>query len=200
MEKINILYVDDKPDSFLERYLVEYCEKETEYELEYEEFVFDPQSGYTDLLQQDKIKSANIVFIDSMLFENASVGTNKFTGEEISVVIKKHYPYIEIFLITQNDMDDCFEHIRKFRSSKKADDATSYYNNEIAKKIKKAIANIINYRSCIRKLNDNPSWEQVIKEKINNTLNGVDLYNEMTKNDIDEVVRILKEIQTNYGV
>lgn len=201
MERINIVYVDDKPDSYLERYLAEYCNKETEYELNYEEITFNPKNGgYTELLQMDKMKSANIVFIDSMLFENASVGMNKFTGEEISVVIKKQYPYIETFLITQNVMDEQFEHVRKFRSRKRSDDSTVYYDKEISGKIKKAICNIINYRNCIKKLNENPSWEQVLKEKINNTLNGNDVYNEMTKDDIDEVVRILKEIQEKYDV
>lgn len=200
MEQINMVYVDDKPDPYLERYLDNYYKKCSKVIIKYSEVVFDSSKGYENLLLKDEIKSANIIFIDSLLFENDTVGNHKFTGEEMRMLLRKQYPYIETILITQNEIDDSIEHIRKYSSSRDKENYETYYDRVIPIKINNAIRNIITYRRSMEKINDNPSWESVIKEKLSNCLEGINNYNEMTKDDIDEVVRLLKDIQEKYDV
>lgn len=200
MEQINLVYVDDKPDPYLERYLDNYYKKCSKVIIKYSEVVFDSSKGYENLLLKDEIKSANIIFMDSLLFENDTVGNHKFTGEEMRMLLRKQYPYIETVLITQNEIDDSIEHIRKYSSSRDKENYETYYDRVIPIKINNAIRNIITYRRSMEKINDNPSWESVIKEKLSNCLEGINNYNEMTKDDIDEVVRLLKDIQEKYDV
>lgn len=200
MEQINMVYVDDKPDPYLERYLDNYYKKCSKVIIKYSEVVFDSSKGYENLLLKDEIKSANIIFMDSLLFENDTVGNHKFTGEEMRMLLRKQYPYIETVLITQNEIDDSIEHIRKYSSSRDKENYETYYDRVIPIKINNAIRNIITYRRSMEKINDNPSWESVIKEKLSNCLEGINNYNEMTKDDIDEVVRLLKDIQEKYDV
>lgn len=195
-----MVYVDDKPDPYLERYLDNYYKKCSKVIIKYSEVVFDSSKGYENLLLKDEIKSANIIFMDSLLFENDTVGNHKFTGEEMRMLLRKQYPYIETVLITQNEIDDSIEHIRKYSSSRDKENYETYYDRVIPIKINNAIRNIITYRRSMEKINDNPSWESVIKEKLSNCLEGINNYNEMTKDDIDEVVRLLKDIQEKYDV
>lgn len=200
MEQINIVYVDDKPDPYLERYLDNYYKKCRNMNIKYSEVIFESNNGYENLLLRSEIKSANIIFMDSLLFENDTVGNHKFTGEEMRMVLRKQYPYIETILITQNEIDESIEHIRKYSSSRDKENFETYYDRVIPTKIGNAIRNIITYRRSMEKINNNPSWESVIKEKLSNCLEGIDNYNEMTKDDIDEVVKLLKDIQEKYDV
>ena len=200
MENINVVYVDNSFDPLLERYLDNYCKDYQGASLTYIEVPFDSSDGYMNLLSKDEIKHANIIFIDSFLFENDSVEGQKFTGEEMQLVIKKHFPYIETVLITQNELDDKIEHIRKYKSGKDARPYDEYYKDIIPKVIEKSIRNVITYRESIKRFIDNPAWEEILKEKLSNSLEGNDEYSEMTKEDIDEVARLLRGIQEKYDI
>ena len=93
MERFNILYIDDSPEAGLERYLdKEYTHEE--YETEYADIIFDPNNGYESLIRDPKVQSANVIFIDSRLFENRTVTAGKFSGEEFKIILKKYYPFI----------------------------------------------------------------------------------------------------------
>ena len=89
-EKINIVYVDDNHDTILGKYLdKEYSN--CDYVTIYEEVTFDTSAGYESLLQDTRVIHANIVIIDSRLFENSTVSGSKFTGEEFKLILKKFY-------------------------------------------------------------------------------------------------------------
>ena len=104
MEKFNILYIDDNPEPSLGKYLDrEY--KNSEYETKYSELKFDPENGYESLIRDPKVQSANIIFIDSKLFENRTARNGKFSGEEFKIILRKYYPFIEVVVITQNEPD-----------------------------------------------------------------------------------------------
>ena len=62
-------------------------------------------------------------------------------------------------------------------------------------KIDTAIANIEQYWLLYKRMNENNSWDAVLKDKIIATLNGNDVYDELTKTDIDTLVLAFKEIQ-----
>lgn len=193
MEKFNILYIDDSPEAGLERYLDEEYTN-SEYETEYAEITFNPNNGYESLIREPKVQSANIIFIDSRLFENRTVSAGKFSGEEFKIILKKYYPFIEVIVITQNEADPNVGTISKYDSNC-GKTASEYYAEHLPRYINMAIQNILVYRRLAEKLEVNNNWETILKEKIINSLNGVGTYDELTKADIDILISAFKEIQ-----
>ena len=192
MEKINILYIDDGPDSDLEKYL--YAYSHPEYEIGYSEIIFDTADGYNSLIQSNKVRAANIIFIDSRLFENHNAGKNKFSGEELKIILKKFFPFIEVIVITQNDPDSTVGTLAKF-NSRCTGTAAEYYANHLPPIINAAINNISVYRRLANQLKSNGNWEATLKDKIINSLQGISTYDELTKSDIDQLISAFKEIQ-----
>ena len=91
METIKLVYIDDSPEAALAEYLDRIYKNES-FETEYSDIIFDPQAGYDALLKDSRVHAANIVFIDSRLFENTTALGNKFSGEEVKFVLRKFYP------------------------------------------------------------------------------------------------------------
>lgn len=194
MEQLRILYIDDKPDPDLDEYFDRYYVNE-EYEKVYELIQFDPNDGYESLLQDYKVQSANIIFVDSRLFENRTASAGKFTGEEFKLVLQKFYPFIEVIVITQNGKDPDIDMVEKFKYEAGVKSAQQYYSEEIPKCINSAIKRIKQYRILASRINQNDSWEKLLKEKVLGTLDGTNKYDSLTKNDIDELINAFKLIQ-----
>lgn len=194
MEQIKIVYIDDKPDTDLDEYFDRHYVN-AEYEKNYELITFDPNDGYESLLQDYKVQSAHIIFVDSRLFENRTATIGKFTGEEFKLVLQKFYPFIEVVVITQNGKDPDIDMIEKFKYGSNCQSAQQYYSNEIPKCINNAIKRIKQYRILASRINQNDSWEKLLKEKVLGTLNGTNKYDSLTKSDIDELINAFKLIQ-----
>lgn len=198
MEKFNLLYIDDGPEPSLEKYLDrEY--RNSDYDIEYSEITFDPNESYDSLMQNPKVQSANIIFIDSRLFENRTVGNSKFSGEEFKIFLRKYYPFIEVIVITQNEADPDVGTISKY-DPKYGKTASEYYAEKLPGYIDKAIQNILIYRRLAEKLESNENWETTVKEKIVNSLQGIGVYDELTKTDIDQLILAFKDIQEKLDV
>ena len=194
MEQIKILYIDDKPDTDLDRYLDKYYKNEN-YSIEYDLIQFNPNDGYESLLQDTRVQTANVILIDSWLFQNKTAVSGKFTGEEFKMVLQKFYQYIEVIIITQNEKDSDIDMIEKYDLSNKSKTAQEYYADEIPQYINKAIDHIHQLRIIALKISQNDSWEKLLKEKVLDTLNGTNKYDSLTKDDIDELVSAFKLIQ-----
>lgn len=193
MEKFSLLYIDDGPEQALERYLDrEY--NNPEYEIEYSEIKFNPNEGYESLIQNPKVQTANIIFIDSRLFENRTAVDGKFSGEEFKIILRKYYPFIEVIVITQNEVDSSVGTISKY-DSKCGKTASEYYAEHLPAYINESIQNILIYRRLARKLESNEHWEITLKEKIINSLQGIGAYDELTKTDIDKLILAFKDVQ-----
>ena len=198
MEKFNLLYIDDGPEPALEKYLDrEY--HNSDYDIEYSEITFEPNEGYESLIQDSKVQLANIIFIDSRLFENRTVGNSKFSGEEFKIILRKYYPFIEVIVITQNEADSDAGTISKY-DPRCGKTATEYYAENLPIYIEKAIQNILIYRHLGEKLKSNENWETTLKEKIINSLQGIGTYDELTKTDIDQLILAFKDIQEKLDV
>lgn len=194
MEQIRIVYIDDRPDADLDEYFDRHYANE-EYEKKYELIQFDTNDGYESLLQNNKVQSANIIFVDSRLFENRTATSGKFTGEEFKLVLQKFYPFIEVIVITQNGKDPDIDMIEKFKYGCGSQSAQQYYSMEIPKCINNAINRIRQYRILASRINQNDSWEKLLKEKVLGTLEGINKYDSLTKRDIDELIDAFKLIQ-----
>lgn len=193
METIKMLYIDDSPEAALAEYLDRvYTNKE--FEKEYSDIIFDPNTGYDVLLKDPRVHTANIVFIDSRLFENTTALGNKFSGEEVKFVLRKFFPFIEVIVVTQNKIDPGLDVLAKYNPSS-GKTPSEYYGETIPPIIDRAIKNIKQYRILAHKMENNDSWETLLKEKIIANLNGMSAYDELTKTDIDNLVNAFKEIQ-----
>lgn len=193
MNNIKIVYVDDDLDTSISRYLTEEYEHK-DFEKEYNEFIFKSSDGYDNLINNQLIKEANIILIDSKLFENDRVSTGKFSGEEFKMILKKVYPFIEVIVITQNDLEDDYGIIPKYRTSSK-ETSQEYYSINLKKSLDIAISNINIYRNIANKLKENEGIDKVLIEKIMNSLDGYSKYDELTTKDIDNIILAFKEVQ-----
>jgi len=199
MEKFNIVYIDDQIDNGLSKYLDEksYATNIMDAEFQYEEVTYNPAVGYLELLQNWKVKEANIIFIDSKLFSDTdAVGIQKISGEEFKVILRKFFPYIEVIVITQNGADEELGTISKYRAA--VNDGKSdqqYYDENISKCIEAAVKSVRQFRKLAEKLEVNPSWEKNMKEKVQAALDGLSQYDSLTVEDITSLIAIFKEIQ-----
>lgn len=195
MDKIKIVYIDDKLDSNISRYLAKgYQHKD--FEKEYEEVCFNSAEGYDSLINNQLIKEANIILIDSKLFENDKINNGKFSGEEFKMILKKVFPFIEVIVITQNELEDDYGTISKYREGLR-ENPQQYYAEKLKKVLNDAIQNIYIYRNIANKLRSNDGIDKVLIEKIVNSLEGVAQYDELTTNDIDDIIVAFKELQRN---
>lgn len=105
MEKYNLLYIDDDIDSQLSEYLDKDLRNaiQDDVVLNISEHEFKPVEGYKSLLTNQEVSTANIILIDSRLFENSSANDGKFSGEEFKIILRKQFPFIEVIVITQTE-------------------------------------------------------------------------------------------------
>ena len=193
MEEFSLVYIDDTPDTILGRYLdglnAIYAQKG--YTIKYSEILFKAEDDYNSLLKDERVQTANILIIDSMLFENKTAKDGKF-------VLQKFYPFIEVIVISQNDLDPGISMIPKYVKNLQ-ETGRDYYARIIPPYIDAAINNVLQYRILAKKMGDNESWETVLKEKVLGTLRGTQTYDELTKEDIDILIRAFKEIKESIN-
>ena len=200
MEVFSLVYIDDTPDTILSRYLDElnsvYSEKG--YAIKSSDILFKAEDDYSSLLKDERIQTANILIIDSMLFENKTAKDGKFTGEEFKFVLQKFYPFIEVIIISQNELDPGISMIAKY--VKNFDETgADYYARVVTPHIEEAIKRILQSRILAKKMSDNEIWETVLKEKVLGTLHGTQAYDELTKEDIDTLIYAFKEIRDSIN-
>lgn len=197
MEKYSLVYIDDNPETALSRYLDEEF-KSDNYEINCSEIIFKSEEGYESLLSDQRVCSANIILIDSWLFENRTAANAKFTGEEFKLILKKLFPFIEVIVITQNGTDSNIRKIAKYDKSL-AESASEYYASKLPKIINQAVSDIQQYRLLADLVKKNDTWEDVLKDEVIATLKGSNTYDKLTKDDIDRLISAFKEIQENLN-
>lgn len=194
-EVINLVYIDDVPDVFFSEYL-DCLEKDNTkgYELKCKDIEFKAEDGCDSLLKDERIQAANILVVDSMLFEHNTATSSKFTGEELKIILQKLYPFIEVILISQNEMDSRIRAIAKYKYNTQ-ECGNDYYSRIATKYINEAANEILQYRVLAGKMNENKAWGKYLKEKVLDALNGTQVYDELTKKDIDALVDAFKKLK-----
>lgn len=193
MEEIGITYIDDNMDLELQKYFdKEYHNQD--YNIIFKCKKFDPNIGYEELINDEKVRNANIIIIDSKLFENNNVNSGKFTGEEFKLILKKVFPFIEVIIITQNEIDGEIEKVPKF-NSKEQNCSKKHYDEHLLPLIDKSIKKIIETRKIFEIMEKNENLEKPLVEKIINSLNGLDEYDELSKTDIDELIKSFRQLE-----
>ncbi len=190
---INLVYIDDSVDPMLDAYLANNGLVILEPGSTYKTILFDPTCSYTDLLNNPVIKEANIVIIDSRLFEN-DTAIVKFTGEEVSLLFRKYYPFIETILISQNELDEDSIYVKKFYD-KHSSDYVTYYDTHLAPVLTQALKRIKQTKVFAKKLENNNGLDQCIKDRLINTVKGILEYDSLSKADIDSIIAAFKELE-----
>ena len=196
MELITMLYVDDKIDLYVSKYLNSYSNDKAEYK--YSELKFKNKYSYEDLIENDEIQKADILFLDSMLFENGNVQDNKISGEELGLIIKKIFPFKEIIVITQYQNKMEYSTLKKYNSNTYLCGVDSFFQDNWNEKIVNATQNIILNRNILKNISLKNYVEKFLFEKMENSINGVSNYDNLTKMDIDNLIKAFEEMRKNY--
>lgn len=193
-EKIKLVYIDDDRDEAISAYLEEDYQSDI-YDVEYQEIEFEGDKGYESLLDSPKVTLANVILIDSRLFENDSIKCKgKFSGEEFRMILRKVFPFIEVLVISQNGENKDFEIIPKYRSGS-SETPKEYYERVLKNKINESIKRVITFRNISKKLENNKGIEKFLVEKTVDSLNGVNDYEALTKEDIDKLITAFQSIE-----
>lgn len=193
-EKIKLVYIDDDPEEPISAYLEERYRNE-QYDIEFKEISFKCEEGYESLLERSDVTTANVILIDSVLFENDRVkDKGKFSGEEFRIILRKMFPFIEVLVITQNGENEEYGVIAKYRGGS-SESAEQYYNSILKEKIDESIERVITFRNISKKLGDNKGMEKMLVENVLDSLNGISNYETLKKTDIDELIAAFQEIK-----
>lgn len=193
-EKINLVYIDDDRDEAISAYLEEDYQNDY-YDVEYQEIEFEGDKGYESLLDSPEVASANVILIDSRLFENDSIKCKgKFSGEEFRMILRNIFPFIEVLVISQNGENKDFEIIPKYRSGS-SETSKQYYDRVLKDKMDESIKRVITFRNISKKLENNKGIEKFLVEKAVDSLNGINHYEDLSKEDIDTLIAAFQSMQ-----
>lgn len=193
-QQINIVYIDDELEEALGEYL-DCVYEHSNCEKKYKQIRFNEKDGYEQLLNSSIVKEANVILIDSALFENDRVTERgKFTGEEFRVLLRKVYPFIEVIVISQNGENTMLDVIPKYRSET-SESSVDYYNRILKMRLDERVERIITFRNIAKKLQLNEGIEKMLVEKTVGSLNGVETYESLTKKDIDKLIAAFQQIK-----
>lgn len=203
--EIKLTYIDDKLDTLLVEYL--YTLSEEEQNFEYDEYKFNSgEDSYQSLLENDSIASSDIIIVDSKLFENEFADSKaKFTGQELKIIFATANPFIQIIVITQNNDLSKYGAIKKFATTRESSgqeqvEANKYYSSVLKKEIDASIKKVEEVRRIAQLLSENSaSYEKtLVVEKVNNLINKVPSYKELTDEKINELINLVKnDIEEN---
>lgn len=190
---MKLLYIDDELNSFVEDYLEVFCNEKG---ITYQEYEFDSnEDTYESVLQKDEIKESDILIIDSMLFENASL--NKFTGEELTLLIKKIYPFKIIIIISKNIAETELQILPKY-NSRNGGSATQFYDEHWKTCLEKSIDEMKKYLKIRKKIERNENIDNYLKTMINQSFDGVTQYDSLRSSDITECIQKFEEIRALF--
>lgn len=196
MDTIRILYVDDNTDNFISEYLSEQymCEN---MEKEYDERPFSSEDSYETLLNDKKLHLADILIIDSVLFENASVINEKLAGEEFEVILKKVFPFKEVIVVSQNDFDDEYQIIKKYDSSSRGD-KQQFFEENWKPILDSAVNKVVLYRKILKRIEEKNYVEKYFLEGMQQSIVGESGYDKLTVEDIDKLITAFESVRKDY--
>ena len=204
--EIKICYVDDNLDPFLVSYLDKSVCNCPDYK--YEEYEVRPSLSYNDLLENETINMSDILIIDSRLFEEVEYTENTLTGEELRFIIRKVFPYKEVLVISQNDTNE-YDIESKFKpSSPSADssfemyekEANQFYTEKLLPKIIDSRKSIEATKNILDRISNKGYMSSMLLEQIRDTIDGDNIYTELSKEDIDSLIDSFTKLRKELNV
>lgn len=193
-QPIKLVYVDDRIDAILSRYLDEFSSQQVDLNLNYQEVPFSKEDTYEELLRNELVRTANILLIDSRLFEEADAGKEKFTGEEFRIILSRMFPYIEVVVISQNALDVSWSCVEKCKGNRNYAQAKVHYDGKLKATLEEKVKIIRETRMLIARLENRENIDRALVEKIRNLADGTDEYDELKVSDIDRLVQAFNDL------
>lgn len=204
---IKIVYIDDRVDEGVSEYLSEIYTSQPYHDAvtqriaikDYKEIPFKKDATYEKLLSNSDVREANIIIIDNYLFEERNA-RDKFTGKQFKLILQEVFPFIQTLVITQDQNLEGRNVVHKYDSLKSDIESKQYYKNELEKRLDDAISGVLEYRDESKKLAQNIKADgNLLFERIDNSLKGINAYEALTKQDIDTLVKAFKELKENVN-
>lgn len=201
MNKINILYVDDKPESQLVRYLKKFVETHNEgYELFFNQLNFKCNYTIESFFQNAKVIDADIIVLDSQLYEHSSCKTPRIHGEELHILICENFCFKQVVVLSQykENIGEKYGIIPKYKSrTDGANNSEQHYADELEPALIKKIQSILEMRNILHdKILQNNTIEKCKRDELQDLMElGNAHYRKLTDMKIDEMISIIKEIK-----
>lgn len=203
MQEIKIVYIDDQIDEILSKYISQgYCDTSfatTQRQVikkVYEEVKFDGEQGYESLLNDTKIRSANVILIDNHLFEEHTADAGKFSGKQFKVILRKIFPFVVVLIITQDEALIGDNIIHKF-SGRHGEDPESYYKKYLDHILDTAIKEVLEFEDLACDLKKSTDVEKLLVDKILQSLQGDRSYDALSRDDVDALISAFRELKNN---
>lgn len=196
INELLLTYIDDKPDALLSDFLNKRYTTFRNISINYEIFRFKNDDTYEKLFENSRIIESHIILIDSRLFENRQNGLNKkYTGEEFKTIARKIIPYVDVLVITQNDIDQNSNTIKKYcYNAKKCH--LEYYEENLKPLLDSLCKDIITLRQGVKSLSETKNIDEFLFQKIESSLDkGEDTYDSLKKSDIDDIIKEFQKIE-----
>lgn len=193
MENIKLLYIDDNADAYISQYLYE------EYRcsgvnIEYFQRSFEAEDTYESLLSDNDVHMADIIIIDSVLFENANLSNQKLTGEEFEILLRKVFPFKEVIVVTQNDIDEDYRVIKKFDTSS-GENSKEFFKREWKSMLDKAVERVKLCRKLLKRIEEKNYVDKYFFEEIQQSLQGESGYDKLTVADVDRLIAVFEGVK-----
>lgn len=193
-ESIRLVYIDDDREEALSAYLDDSYRNEA-CDILYDEVSFQGKRNYEDLLQNPAVISANVILIDSLLFENDQrLCGGKFSGEEFRMILRKIFPFIEVLVVSQNGENADYDIIPKYQSGG-AESSIEYYDRVLKTQLDERIERVITFRNISQKLESNTGIDKLLVEKTVDSLNGIMEYDGISKADVDALIEAFQSLK-----
>jgi len=203
MVEIRIVYIDDQDDEILSKYINQkYCAKPftlvhgQQITKVFEEVKFEGAQGYESLLNNTKVRAANVILVDNHLFQEHTANTGKFSGKQFKVILRKIFPFVEVLIITQDEKIVGNNIIHKF-SGRSGGDSDLYYENHLDKILDIAIKEVLEFEALADDLKQSTDVEKLLVDKILQSLKGENSYDALSKKDVDNLISIFKELKND---
>lgn len=192
MNKVELLYIDDFVDPGLSRYLDQYkCDG---IEINYKELKFLPDDGYNSLINNNNVRCADIIIIDSDLFQDRLAINGKFLGEEFKIIMKRFFPLKEVIVVSQHGENQQRDVIAKHNVRAECE-ASEHYDRKLKKKLDTFIHDNIVNGNLLKEFLDNTYWSIDFKKQILDPLEGRNEYEALQKEDIDRLIVSFEELR-----
>lgn len=206
MKKINICYIDDRIDNMLSRYMDRYCREQNQlnafkYDLASTEYTFEGTDNYKTLLNNSLINTANIIVIDSRLFENENSNLSKFTGEQFKIILRQVLPFIKTIVISQNATYSESLTIQKYQSKSLENNieaSQNYYKEKLEPILKRNILATIEEFDVLSQLEDDNEIDSVLIGTIQSTIAGLRDKALFETEDLNKLIELFNEVKNNH--
>jgi len=168
----------------------------SDYEFKYNGYRFEKEDDYKSLLNNELISNANIIVIDSRLFENENSYLSKFTGEQFKIILRQVLPFIKTIVISQNGGKEDSLTVEKWKGEISSKE---HYHKQLLPKLISYILSTIEEHKILHQLTEENEVDEFLIGTIHNTIAGIVDTALFEKRDLDELIKLFKEVKDSYG-